>query len=78
MEGSLLKYLAFNKIFNARSAATSLLSIKILKHKTILLYLKLLQRKGTFDNYWLTNLKSLKANIIQTKMKFSCKTDSKN
>ena len=69
MEDLVLKYLEFNRIF--KTAQT-------LKPKTILLYLKLLQRKGTFDNYWLTNLKSLKANIIQTKMKFSCKTDSKN
>ena len=78
MEDSLLKYLAFNQIFNARSAATSLLTIYILKPKTILLYLKLLQRKGTLDNYWLTNLKFLKANIIQMKMKFNFKTNSRN
>ena len=69
MEDLLLKYLEFNRIFK---------TIQILKPKTILLYLKPLQRKGTFDNYWLTNLKFLKANIIQMKMKFSCKTNSRN
>ena len=69
MEDLLLKYLEFNRIF--KTAQT-------LKPKTILLYLKLLQRKGTLDNYWLTNLKFLKAYIIQMKMKFNFKTNSRN
>ena len=78
LEDTHLKYLAFNQTFKTIQIWKQRNCSLTCLFKTILSYLKLLQRKGTLKNYWLINLQFLKTNIIQMKKHLICKTDSRN